>query len=325
MTKSSMLAMISLGILGCGSVLLPALDGDPRPMTLPSRAEICPPRSPDEDGNPQSRSHRGGCLGNFGHFHASGDPSPPGALPERVVGYHHELGDIELDVRSDKVDTCVGSGVVPLYDVRVMTSDGPMNPCGGETYDAGDAASCDLEDLDGRAIAVPGAWDLKTGEYRQTIDGKRVFTLACMSGVAAKCVHWGYPPWGTHAGEPLSDYFQACVQAARAQYDGRAAHTCSGTVIDVADRLGIQQPTGEAAGRLQIEAAWSKDGPLCVSHPRFPACAEAEAVRSLPGCGEEALSGGADGWPKGALLVTRSTGDNVARMNRCPSEPSICL
>ena len=168
MFRNVMLTMVTLGIFGCSSARAPRGVQRPLPQALPSRAMLCPPESPDEDGNPQSRSYRGGCLGNFGHFYAGEDVTPPGGLPERVTGYHYELGDIELEIRSDRTDTCVSSGVVPLYDVRVMTSEGPINPCEGQSYMAGGATSCDLNDLNDRAIAVPGAWDAATAPLTAT-------------------------------------------------------------------------------------------------------------------------------------------------------------
>jgi hypothetical protein len=316
----SMLVGLSLSIAGCG--------GPPDRPWIPTMGQVTMPFGMT-DVNPQSRGYRGGYLQNFHYFFAQGDHVPPQVLPKHVTGYLVEFGDVEVELTSANVDGCVTSGVVPLYDVRVQTTDGLMNPCAQQLYSSGPDNVCLKEPitlLQERAIAVPGAWSEEDGHYYETKDDKPVFTLACMTGVAAKCVNWGYPPWGNHDGAP-ADYFTACVQAARAEYKRATAYTCTGTLIDVYDRLNIQTPSTSSETPLLFEAAWSKDGPICINQPRFPACEEQVQQIGLPACNEEEFSGkNSEKWPGGALLVTRSTGDNTTGTEgkECPNKPELC-
>lgn len=88
-----------------------------------------------------------------------------------------------------------------------------------------------------KAILLSGEWD-KTGKH---IDNQEV-TIACINGVLAKCVRWGYKPWKTIEAISLRDYHQACTRMARADYCGNGiSHTKDGTIIDLYDRLGIQR------------------------------------------------------------------------------------
>jgi hypothetical protein len=60
----------------------------------------------------------------------------------------------------------------------------------------------------------------------------------------------------------------ACIHMVRADYGGDdRATTRDGTVIDVYDRFGIQKP--EFADLMTFEAAWGKDGAICIAHPRI--------------------------------------------------------
>lgn len=125
------------------------------------------------------------------------------------------------------------------------------------------------------AFPVQGRWDEQGN--RQGTSG---FTLVCGDGAIGKCVRWGYKPWkrrvdGTH----LGDYHQACVRMVRADYCGGHGTTRDGMLIDVYDRLGIQQPSADAPARgLRFEAAWSPRGADCVAHTRVP---EHETLRQL--------------------------------------------
>ncbi|WP_437319407.1 ADYC domain-containing protein [Sorangium sp. So ce385] len=307
--------------------------GDHATAQLPLKRQIPnsprPPKVEKLKVNPQARGYRGGHLEKLWYFSAAGNEVPPQALPTNVVGYLDGHGDVPVTLRLAGSNGCVSSGKVPIYDVVVQTSDaGAINPCLGQNYVPGPEDVCPQDQtsqLHGRAIAVPGAWNETTGEYYERIgEDKKVFTLACMSGIAAKCVNWGYPPWGSLEGKSLSDYYAACIHAARAEYSSGLAYTCDGTFIDVYDRLGVQQPSTSQMP-LQIEAAWGKDGPLCISAPRFPACEADAAVKALPECNGAALSGDKRArWPEDVLLVTRSTHDNVTPSGTCPKNPWLC-
>jgi hypothetical protein len=134
-----------------------------------------------------------------------------------------------------------------------------VNPC----------IALDEEDAP-RALAVPGVWD-ESGA-RRTETGK--FTFACANGVIAKCVGWGYAPWGTKEGRSLEALHQACTRMARADYcgDGRS-HTREDTRIDMYDALQVLTRTTESSAewdvkRASFEAAWSGEGATCLSHTR---------------------------------------------------------
>lgn len=108
-----------------------------------------------------------------------------------------------------------------------------------------------------------------------TADGKYVatpgrFFVTCTSGAEGKCVRFGYKPWrqAAEAGS-LAPYYQACVRMVRADYCGDGmGHTRNGTLIDLYDRVGIQQD--ESAPGMTFEAAWGPDGAVCVRHTRLP-------------------------------------------------------
>lgn len=112
-------------------------------------------------------------------------------------------------------------------------------------------------------MLLSGTWD-ETGQH---INNDNV-TVACTSGVLAKCVRMGYKPWKQVAGVSLREYHQACTRMARADYCGNGiSHTKDGTLIDVYDRLGIQQPDQDS--NLVFEAAWGVDGALLLNHTRY--------------------------------------------------------
>ena len=120
-----------------------------------------------------------------------------------------------------------------------------------------------------KAIALTGHWEA-SGRH---VDSARI-TLACTSGVLAKCVRWGYKPWQMQHGRSLRPLHQACTRMARADYcgDGRI-HTREGTPINVVDVLGVQQHASVSG--MDFEAAWGPDGALALARGRFT---DAEAI-----------------------------------------------
>jgi hypothetical protein len=93
-------------------------------------------------------------------------------------------------------------------------------------------------------------------------------TFTCTSGAEGKCILMGYMPWEEGTGVPMRELHAACIHMVRADYGGDdRATTRDGTVIDVYDRFGIQQP--EAADPMPFEAAWGKGGAICIAHPRI--------------------------------------------------------
>ena len=95
-------------------------------------------------------------------------------------------------------------------------------------------------DFDGRHVAIPVAaeWD----ETGVRTDASTMFTLACTSGVIAKCYRWGYRPWVTGYGD-LTTMHWACTRLARADFCGNGvSYTTDGTLIDVWDILPVAGP-----------------------------------------------------------------------------------
>lgn len=145
-------------------------------------------------------------------------------------------------------------GEVWLFDLRDARTDAPL---------------C-TPDPDGKSLGFP----LADG------DDPARFTLTCTSGAIGKCVRFGYAPWRTTPdGRPMRAFHRACVHALRAAYGGDdRAWTVDGTLIDLYDRLDVQQP--ETVDPMPFEAGWSPDGAVCVAHPRIPANGDLAAIVS---------------------------------------------
>jgi len=119
-----------------------------------------------------------------------------------------------------------------------------------------------------RALLLSGTWD-STGAHHDD-DGK--VAVACETGALAKCVTWGYRPWGVnYQGRPLDQAHQSCTRMARADYCGDGvSHTTEGNVIDHYDLLGVVEldsVASRAAGE-RFEAAWGPDGAGCFTRLR---------------------------------------------------------
>jgi hypothetical protein len=173
---------------------------------------------------------------------------------------------------------------------------------------------------DPRAVAVRGVWDASGA--RQDVPGR--FTFACENGAIAKCIRWGYRPWASHGGKPLTELHQACTRMARADYcgDGRS-HTHENTTIDYYDALGLSARTTKVSAlwdpaRGSFEAAWGPDGATCLAHTRDGRALEA-VLKECPnrfragavvdlGDGDSCSVQRTDVSPKSALLRNRSYG-----------------
>jgi hypothetical protein len=135
-----------------------------------------------------------------------------------------------------------------------------------------------------------------------------VFT--CTSGAEGKCILMGYRPWDDRADAPMRDLHAACIHLVRADYGGDDhATTRDGTVIDVYDRYGIQNP--ETMDPMPFEAAWGIDGAICVAHSRVAENITLEALaqaypRLRPFLGSSACTEEAMRDHPEALLYNRS-------------------
>lgn len=193
--------------------------------------------------------------------------------------------DLQVLVDAVEADETVPGGPVVLY--RLLIED----PAQRRLQNA-----C-LPDALGRQLGLP--LQKETG-----VD------FTCTSGAEGKCILMGYKPWENRTDAPMRDLHAACIHMVRADYGGgNHATTRDGTLIDVYDRFGIQKP--EAVDPMPFEAAWGKDGAVCVAHPRIAqnvALAELESLypklrdRLGPSaCTEEAMRGHPE-----ALLFNRS-------------------
>jgi len=200
------------------------------------------------------------------------------------------IDDIYLDPLSEDGEEIL------LYDLS-------YKPDGGNEW----GAVC--KDSEGQAIpAMPlnSYWDEKTGDR---IDAPNTITFACTHAVLAKCVEWGYRPWGEAWRckankwetpkdcdlESLKDYHQACTRMARADYCGTGTPwTVNGTTIDIYDHLYPQIQKQEAPS-WAIEAEWGPDGAECLQDIRqqawkaqgqYPNCPEKKRSKKKGDCGK---------------------------------------
>ncbi|ABF92486.1 hypothetical protein MXAN_0526 [Myxococcus xanthus DK 1622] len=149
-------------------------------------------------------------------------------------------------------------------------------------YDAADAlwkpacAAADGSALS--AIPVAGRWDYRQGVAGggAKVDDAARFTFACEGAAIAKCVRFGYRPWGTTAdGLSLADHHQACTRMVRADFCGDGtSHTTDGQWVNLHDGVNVQTDT-EA---WLHEAEWDADGARC-----FTQTTRAAQAVSCPG------------------------------------------
>ncbi|MBK5198974.1 MAG: hypothetical protein JJE37_11945 [Methyloceanibacter sp.] len=151
---------------------------------------------------------------------------------------------------------------------------------------------------DGRIVDAPGA-----------------FEIVCTAGAQGKCVRFGYKPWKSERnGQPMRDFYNACVHMVRADYCGDGAPTTKeGTLIDLYDRAGIQHDEPDPG--MTFEAAWAPAGAVCLARVRIPENTSIEALtrscprlRSIP-LGEACSEGVASAMPD-ALLFNKSQPKN---------------
>lgn len=110
-----------------------------------------------------------------------------------------------------------------------------------------------------RALVMEGRWDAR-GEY---VAEPASTTFACLDGVLAKCVLWGFSPWESRA------LHQACTRMARADYCGDGmSHTRDGTPIGFEDLADSGRVSAERWSHDWFEGVWTERGAVCLRRAR---------------------------------------------------------
>lgn len=320
-------AIASLAFFGCG----PSTPGTASPSGTSTSPGVSTVRA-------QSAKYSNGVLELYDYFPRPVTDLPlPGATAKSMTAHLQNGSEQDVWVRYGEDDPCVidsfgnkilvgDTPAVALYDV-FKDRELQHSLCDGESYTeySGEygLTDCDKRDkgaygkrLNNRAIAVPGKVDRKTGAYSPCPPEKPCFTLACTTGVIAKCVHWGYPPWAnkytnrniTPDVVDLSEYYQSCIHAARAHYcTSGPSFTCEATLIDMFDDIGIQL---EQPDDRTIESGWNKNGLTCFDHARYdrssPDCKDPAKPCPSGVMGKPARSCGGDTWPNADPEMART-------------------
>ena len=192
----------------------------------------------------------------------------------------------------------IGSPTTAAYRITAVTPEVGNDPTGtGSTFlytleqwnGTAWVDGCPL-DHNGQRFAIPVAaeWD----ETGNRTDDSSKFTLACTSGVIAKCYRWGYRPWVTGYGD-LATMHWTCTRLARADWCGDGvSHTTDGTWINVWDILPAPGPIQYQATveGMEFDSGWNTSGATCLSSSRWTASgsvvtAECPAKLPAPGSG----------------------------------------
>jgi hypothetical protein len=212
---------------------------------------------------------------------------------ENLVGAVLEIADGQgglMEIRIDAVTPAKERADLLLHELSIKGADGAWRPmCSADAH--------------GRRAGFPlvGRWNGRAYSAEETS-----WFLTCTSGSQAKCALWGYGPFDKAPdGQPLTDFYRACQQMVRADYEGRGEpHTRNGTTIDIADVLGVQTHATAGDEAFAFEAGWGVDGAVCVARTRWPDLITREALlKSSPQLGgpcDEATA-----KARGALLFTR--------------------
>jgi hypothetical protein len=142
-----------------------------------------------------------------------------------------------------------------LHDFSLQHADGSWRPL------------CDVA-ADGRRLALALAGRSRANGSLDPREPDAI-AIACLAGAQAKCVRYGYTPWGQAPdGRSLRAAHGACVAMLRADYaaDGGTA-TRDGQPVGSTDRWGLRKLELSASDRF--EAGWDDQGAVCVRRPRL--------------------------------------------------------
>ena len=203
---------------------------------------------------------------------------------EELPGIILTLGDGSGQQRRIKIESVEPDGLDPKHEV-VLYSFLEQNK------ETGAWSNVCAPDPAGRRLGFP-----VTGKF--TADARHVASpnqllIACTAGAEGKCIRLGYRPWLAEAGEA---HYQACIRMIRADYCGDGvSHTKDGTLITMADRIGIRSDRPTSA--MTLEAHWAAEGAVCVNHTRIPRSfdmndlARACPDHVIPRCGDSGTAG----------------------------------
>jgi hypothetical protein len=106
------------------------------------------------------------------------------------------------------------------------------------------------------------------------------FELACSAGAQAKCVRYGYAPWGLAPdGTSLHAAHSACVTMLRGDHAGDGSATTSdGTLVGITDRWKLRALEPRAGH--PFEAGWVAEGAVCVHHARIRGTVDLAALEA---------------------------------------------
>jgi hypothetical protein len=169
-----------------------------------------------------------------------------------------------LNVEPDKDDP---TGEVELYTFHMR------DPVSGEWKDPCPSGSTGAA----KGFPIEGTWDDRGNHLKSDH-----FSITCAHAPMGKCVRWGYKYWKAGpGGKSLWDYYQACYRMTRADYCGDGiTHTEDGRAIDLFDNLDLNRE--DPTIKLQFEAAWGRDGALCVARTRIPKWKLEDLERECP-------------------------------------------
>ena len=262
----------------CRSSSVPTSCRGSRQRTLPQTCTTCPPPPISNDGGiPEIGGEQGMFIEGTGlerlHFSAV-DPSARGVFPPRP------------GTQLASAAVCGGFQPGELITVTACT---PVPKPGLPHFPLVNGVfSCDVDVANPGICGVPGArgmyhrgvtvvrgyWDA-TGAWH---DDATIVTLSCdatrnpknveqvlqSDGAITKCARtWHLDP------AEFSDAFLACIRMARADYCGDGQpHTLNGTFVHLATPQSPMHSSDCADGQC-FEASWSKNGAVCISHPRW--------------------------------------------------------
>ena len=116
-----------------------------------------------------------------------------------------------------------------------------------------------------RAVFYQGShWDPSNAART---DGSSLVTMTCESGGVARCMQWGYSPFGNAKlpAKVAQQYHQACLQLKRAAYCGDdKTNDKNGMPIEIQDPFGIHQIDPYFFNESHVEAEWNETGASCV-------------------------------------------------------------